>query len=299
MWFKNLKIFTLTSPLSLDDDTFEQQLSEQIFRPCGNQDIASAGWVSPITGGASLFHAGDGRYLLSLKKQERVLPAAVVNAELEERVQKIEADTGAPVSKKAKQDLKQEITQEFLPKAFTRDSYTFGFISPKDNLVIVDSSSDGKVEAFLATLRKCLGSLPVVPLARRSLSADLTLWLSQDQTPADIELLEEAEFKSPDEDGAVIRCKNQPLDTDEIRLHLDAGKLVQKLAIEWDETLSAIVQEDLAIKRLKFTDVIKDQNDDIPKDEQAARLDADFCLMSAEVIRFVQALDKAFELSED
>ncbi|WP_088329817.1 recombination-associated protein RdgC [Lacimicrobium sp. SS2-24] len=298
MWFKNLKVYSLTQPLTLTAEELEQQLAQSSFRPCGNQDTASLGWAPPFKQGSTLVHSGDGKWLISLKKQERILPAAVVNAELEERVEKIEQETGSPVGKKAKQDLKQEIVHQLLPKSFTRDSYTFGFISIKDNLVIIDAANDGKAEAFLAHLRKSIGSLPVVPLARRSISADLTDWLKNDTQPAGILLLEEAELKSPDEDGAVIKCKNQPLDAEEIQLHLQSGKLVQKLAIEWDETLNALLQEDFSIKRLKFSDVVKEQNEDIPKDQQLARMDADFCLMSAEAIRCVKALDGLLSLSE-
>ncbi|GGD65181.1 recombination-associated protein RdgC [Lacimicrobium alkaliphilum] len=298
MWFKNLKVYTLTQSLKLSAEELEDQLAQSSFRPCGNQDTASMGWTSPFKQGVSLVHAGDGKLLISLKKQERILPASVVNAELDERVEKIEQETGSPVGKKAKQDLKQEIVHQLLPKSFTRDSYTMGFISLKDSLVVIDAANDGKAEAFLAHLRKSIGSLPVVPLARRSISADMTDWLKNDNLPADMELLEEAEFKSPDESGAIIKCKHQALDAEEIQLHLSSGKLVQKLAIEWDDTLTTLLQEDLSIKRLKFSDVVREQNEDIPKDQQLARLDADFCLMSAEAIRFIKALDQALNLSE-
>lgn len=299
MWFKNLKIYSLTQTLDIAEDDLQAKLSELPFRPCGQQDTATAGWTSPLGQGDLLYHAADGKILLSLKKQERLLPSSVVNAELAEKVEQIENETGSPVGKKARQDMKQEIIHRLLPQAFTKNSFTFGFVSAKDNLVIVDASSDGKAETFLATLRKCLGSLPVVPMARRSIQADLTIWLKGQGVPSELELLQEAELKSTGEDDSIVRCKNQDLSADEITNHIDAGKLVQKVAVQWDETLSALVQEELSIKRLKFSDVIAEQNDDIPKDQQAARLDADFALMSAEVIRFAKWLESTFKLNED
>ena len=299
MWFKNLKIYTLTQSLKLEDDDLQNKLSDQAFRPCGNQDLATMGWSSPLNQGESLYHAANGCYWMTLKKQERLLPASVVNAELAEKVEQIEADTGSPVGKKAQSDLKQEIIHRLLPQAFTKNSFTHGFISTKDNFVIVDAGSDGKAEAFLATLRKALGSLPVVPLARRSIQADLTLWLKDFKVPAEIELLQEAELRSTNEDESIVRCKNQDLSADEITHHVDAGKLVQKIAVEWDETFSAIIQEDGTIKRLKFSDVLKEQNDDIPKDQQLARLDADFALMSAETVRFASWMKETFELDNE
>ena len=73
--------------------------------------------------------------------------------------------------------------------------------------------------------------------------------------------------------------------------------MVQKLAVEWDETLSALIQEDLTIKRLKFSDVVQEQNADIPKDQALARLDANFALMSGEIVRFADRLKIIFNLN--
>ena len=111
--------------------------------------------------------------------------------------------------------------------------------------------------------------------------------------------LEEAELKSTDDTGSVIRCKNQPLDSEEISIHLDAGKLVQKVAFEYAETLTAIMCEDGAIKRIKFTDRIKEETDDVPKDQVEARLDAEFALMSAEICTLLNFLRGALNLNDD
>ena len=301
MWFKNIRAYRLTQPLSLNDDDLQSALNELAFRPCGSQESATMGFVSPLHSADQhtlLSHQSQLRYWITLKKQERLLPSSVVNSELADKVAQIEAETGSPVGKKAQSDLKQQIITRLLPQAFLKNTYTNGFISIADNLVIVDASADGKAEAFLAMVRKALGSLPVVPLARHSLQSELTHWLTK-QPPAKIELLEEAEFKSTDETASIIRCKNQPLDSEEIQMHLDAGKLVQKVAFSFDETLEAVIQEDGSIKRVKFTDRIKEETQDIPKDQVAARLDAEFCLMSAELCAFVNFLSEALNLDTD
>lgn len=297
MWFKNLKAYHLTSPIDLNPEDLESSLSQFAFKPCGKQDTASMGWSSPFAAsgmrsGISLHHAANGCFWICLKKQERILPASVVNAELAEKVAEIEAKTGSPVGKKAQQDLRQEITFNLLPQSFTKNSYIHGVIATQHNLIMVEASSDGQAEAFLAYLRKAINSVPAIPLVRQSLQNDLTAWVT-DKSPEQFVLLEEAELKSLSEDGAIIRCKNQPLDSDEIKIHLDAGKLVQKIAIEWDERISFILHEDGSIKRIKFTDVVKEQNADIPKDDIAAKLDADFALTSGEVLAFIDALKAA------
>ncbi|WP_218396257.1 recombination-associated protein RdgC [Alteromonas lipotrueae] len=300
MWFKNIKAYQFTQPLSLDDGDLERVLSEQAFRPCKSQDLATMGFASPFSQAGkqgTMFQRVGQRYWLTVKKQEKLLPAAVINAELDDMVAKIEMETGSPVGKKAKADLKQEIQTRLLPQAFTKNTYTHGFISLEDNLVAVDASADGKAEAFLALVRKAIGSLPVVPLARHSLQSELTHWLT-DAAPDGIALLEEAEFKSTDDAGSIIRCKNQPLDSDEITIHLDAGKLVQKVAFEYQDTLTAVIAEDGSLKRIKFTDRLKEETEDIPKDQVEARLDAEFALMSAELCTLLNFLRETLNLND-
>ncbi len=44
---------------------------------------------------------------------------------------------------------------------------------------------------------------------------------------------------------------------------------------------------------------MKEQNEDIPKDELNVKLDADFTLMSSEVVEFAEALRKIFEVDSE
>ncbi|MET1219151.1 MAG: recombination-associated protein RdgC [Glaciecola sp.] len=298
MWFKNAKLYQLTQPLSFDDADLEAGLSKLAFRPCGSQELATMGFVPPLPGGSLLFHVVAEHYLFCLKKQERILPASVINAELADKVQQIEQDTGAPVGKKAQQDLKQDIVQRLLPQAFTKHSLSFGFISNKDNLVVIDASADGKAEVLLAMLRKALGSLPVIPLCRSAIQSQLTGWLTNG-TPEEITLLTEAELKAHDEEGATVRCKNQALDSDEILQHIENGKVVEKVGIDFAERLTCMLESDCSIKRIKYADALKEENQDIPKDQQAARFDADYALMSAELVDFAKFLQTALGLDAE
>ena len=69
---------------------------------------------------------------------------------------------------------------------------------------------------------------------------------------------------------------------DEITRHMDTGKQVTKLAVQWQERISFMIQDDISLRRVKFGELIKEQNDDIPNEDKLAKMDADFTLMAAE-----------------
>ena len=295
MIFKNAKIYTLTQPLTLTSELLEKALGEHEFRHCGAHDLATMGFARCI--GGLFAHAAQGMFTVRIQKEEKLLPSSVVNAKLEEAIERVEMETGAPVGKKAKADLKQEIVAKLLPQAFTDRKSTYGTIIPESNLVIVHAGSYSQAEAWLAMVRKAIGSLPVVPFARRSIQSELTNWVT-DTTPDTISLLEEAELKATDDTGGLVRVKNQELDSAEVSAHLDAGKLVQKVAFEYDEAFTAILCEDGSIKRIKLTDRVLEENDDIPKDQVEARFDADVYLYVSTLLGFIKLIDAEFQLTE-
>ncbi len=56
-----------------------------------------------------------------------------------------------------------------------------------------------------------------------------------------------------------------------------------------------MLEEDFAIKRLQFSEVVKEKNDDMAGADKADQLDADFSLMALECNALMDALDGAFK----
>ena len=92
MWFKNLQLYRFSRPFELDATTLGQQLEEQAFLPCGSQDTTRSGWVPPLgRHGSEFVHATNGYLMICLKRQDKLLPAAVINEELEQKALEIES----------------------------------------------------------------------------------------------------------------------------------------------------------------------------------------------------------------
>lgn len=296
MWFKNLKIYRFSKPFSIDIEELEIHLNEKSFQPCGSTQASSFGWVPPLgntqdNNSTQLTHTIGKTTMLCLRQEERILPSSVINDALNEKLDTMQAESGRRPVGKHKQSIKDEVILDLLPRAFTRSKRSYAYLDQDSQFMVVDASSNNKAEELVELLRQSLGSLPVVPLKTKTLPAVLmTNWLKGNDLKDDFLIKDECELQESDDDGAILRCKRQDLSSDEIQMHLDSGKEVTKLAVNWNDTIECILQDDLAIKRLKFSDELLEQASNDGAEDAAAQFDADFNLMTGELARFIPRL---------
>jgi len=297
MWFKNLALLRFTEAFDLSADAFEQRLEAGRFRPCGSLEPMSYGWVAPAgKDDAPLVHATNGCYMICAQKEEKILPAQVVNEMLAEKVAELEDRKGTPVRKKDRDAMRDEIIHDLLPRAFSFSRRQYAYIDPKIGWLIVDSASNKKTEELASWLRRCLESLPVtLPAVKERPAAVMTRWLAEEGScPVDLVVESECELRSTEEEGGIVRCKRHDLTAPEIHNHIEAGKEVSKLALSWNERLAFVLDDALGIKRLRFLDLVQEQAAEVDADDDIQRLDTDFAIMSAELAAFLPRLFELF-----
>lgn len=295
MWFKNLRLYRLTEEWTLSPEQLNEKLAEFCFNPCGSLDPMRYGFEAPLgRHGSEFVHVTNGYIMICAKKQEKILPGGVVKEQLEEKVQAIKDAESRPVSRKERDTLKDEIIFSLLPKAFTRSSLDYAYIAPQDGLIVVNAGSAKRAEDLLSKLREALGSLRCLPIAPKNIPTQvMTQWLREGEAPHQFTLGEEVELLA-NKDGRIVRCKKQDLTASEIRSHLDSGMHVNKIGLVWKDAISCIIDDQLAIKRLKFEDVISDKANERNPESKAEQFDADFAIMAMELKNFIAALLAAF-----
>jgi len=293
MWFKNLLVYRLTQNLAFDVEALEQALASKRARACESQELTTYGFVAPFGKGADapLVHVGGDFLLVGARKEERILPGSVVRDAVAEKVEEIETEQMRKVYKKERDQIKDEIVQAFLPRAFIRRSSTFAAIAPKLGLILVNSPSPKRAEDLLSTLREVLGTLPVRPATVKiSPSATMTDWLKTQKAAEDFFVLDECELRDTHEDGGIVRCKRQDLTSEELQMHLNTGKVVTQLAVAWQDKLSFVLDDKMVIKRLKFEDLLQDQAEQDGGDDALGQLAASFALMMLTLSDFLPLL---------
>ena len=292
MWFKNLQIYRLPANWDMTLERLEEQLAKKPFHPCGSQDMESRGWLSPL-GNEVLVHAVGQQWLVCLGFEHRLLPSAVVKQEADERAEEMAEQQGYKLGRKQMKDLREQVMQELLPRAFTRRRRMYAWIDPVNGWLVIDAASQSKAEDMLEQLRHTLDSFPLTLLrTEKSPMSAMADWLAGNEAPAGFSIDQDCELRSVAEDKAAVRYVRHPLEGDEVKGHLEAGKLPTRLALTFDDRISFVLTEKLEIKRLDFLDVVRDQIEGEQEDKEAL-FNAEFALMTGELAHLLPAVVEA------
>ena len=269
MWFKNLQIYRLPAPWAISADQLETYLAPQSFAACPSLEMQSQGWVSPRNN-ERLVHVVNRQFLLQLNTEKKLLPSTVIN-----------------------QVIKEQVTDELLPRAFSIVRSTFAWIDPINGWLIVDAGSSGKAEEVLKLLLKAIPKFPLETLRTvESPMSAMTNWLASDEAPSGFTVDQDTELRASGDSKATVRFVRHTLDPDDVRRHIESGKQCTRLALTWNDRISFVLTENLSVKRIAALDILKEDSDVTLKNDDE-RFDGDFMLMTGEVSKMLGDLIEA------
>lgn len=254
MWFKQCQAYRL--PETPDAAVLAAALDEHRFAPPCGLDWFTDGFAVPQPFGDELVFAADKTLGISLKREERVLPGAVIKTVLDEKIAKIEAEEARNVGRKERQELKEQIIDDLLPRAFTRASRTDAVLVGGYLLI---NQTGNKAENLLSHLREALGGLRALPtVTRRSASELMTQWLLRGEADGQFELDDYVALVGAGDMAPEICIKREDLTAEEVVQHVKCGKRVAELGLVWRERVVLVLTQDLTLKRIRYLDHLQE-----------------------------------------
>ena len=260
MWFKQLTIYPLNKDKLPDLEMLANKLQEAAFKPCMGLDWDSIGFSSPVSFSPEMVFPAQNTWRIALKKEEKVLPAAVVRDILDEKINEIREIEGRNVGRKEKIELKENITDDLLPRAFTKSSKTEAIIDSQYGFLLINQANSNRAEMLLTKLRDALGGLEAkLPRTQQSPGSLMTEWLLQGSAAGHFELDSDCELKGLGDAAPVVRISHQDLTAEEVVNLVKNGKIVTQLGLCWQDRVRFVLTQDFTLKRIQFLDVIQEE----------------------------------------
>jgi recombination associated protein RdgC len=284
MWFKNLQIYRLPAPWAMTAEQLAGFLVPQAFTPCTSIELQSQGWVAPRPNGG-LVHTVNCQMLMALATEKKLLPSSVINQVAKARAAEMEEQQGFKPGRKQMKELKEQVADELLPRAFSIQSSTRVWIDPVNGWLVIDTSSASRAEDVIRFLLKAVERFPLDTLrvAQSPVSA-MTEYLLADEAPGGFTVDQDTELRATGQGKATVRYLRHTLESADVRRHIEGGKQCTRLAMTWADRVSFVLTESLTVKRVAVLDVLKEIEGSANDDE---RFDTDFALMTGELAKMI------------
>jgi recombination associated protein RdgC len=294
--FKNLMVYNIAPGWAPTQAAMQAGLERARFHECAPSQDKSIGWVEPRgEAHGPLVEVVAGQLILKLMMESKAVPGSVVNRKADAQVAQIEATSGRKPGKKEVRDIKDDIRLALLPQAFTKQTSVNVWIDPKAQRLMLDAASSAKADEVITQLVKSLDDFAVTLVdTKTSPAVAMAQWLTTQDAPAGFSIDRECELKSADETKAVVRYTRHPLDIDEVRQHIEGGKIPSRVGLTWDSRVSFVLTEALQIKKIGFLDVVFENAAGQSRGKDDG-FDADVAIATAELAKLLPDLLAALD----
>lgn len=256
MWFKQVtpfRVFELPEKRYLDES-----LGNSWFTEPQGLDWFSEGFTHPTAFSDTAVFGAEKTMLIALKREEKVLPSEAIKYKLDEQIIKIQANEGRNVGRKEKQELRETIIDDLLPKALIKSSRTYGLFAGE--WLFVDTANRRKAENLLTKLREALGGLPAQqPLTRQSPAALMTNWLLQGKAQGRFVLDSDVTLVGVGDVAPKVKISRKDLTAEDVVQHAKNGMTATELGLIWNDRVAFILTQDLTLKRIQWLDVVQEE----------------------------------------
>jgi len=280
MWFKQIKVFKITSTVP-KEDFLENQLEKLEFEACKANTPMTSGWVAPIDEEDDyLVHSYKNYLLFCLQIEEKVLPTYVIRQELKARVKEIGAVEQREISSKEKFSIKEEIYRTLLPRAFSRITKVYAYFDTTNKRLILNTANAKKIEIFTSMLQKTLDNITITELPIKNLHTVMTNWIQKDNCPKPFCIEDACMLKEPSMASKTIRFKGQDLFAKSIQLFLTDGYKVEQIVITWQDRATFVLKENFTLGTIKYAEAVIAETKESRAETKQEELAANFIIMS-------------------
>lgn len=291
---------SLLSPTSLSEALPQPTIVDPLKTQWG-----VAGFSCPSHfGQTTVFVGADNTRVLNVQVRERVLPAKVIRTHLEERITSDHKRQGYKPGRKQIAELKEAVTMELLPTSHIRHVDTEVMIT--GNYLLIGTGSARVVDVVVSQLQ---GLFPDDDLALMPINwnRDVGKFLMDallDETTDGYNFNRGGAVTLKSSAKAVARFKGIELDVDSVKERVSAGMKPVDLAIEYSDTMTFTLTDQMLIKSIRFSDVLLSQTHDTESvvdefDATTALVSGELRHMLTELLKAIPARDELEQTADD
>lgn len=279
---KNFLVFTTPQELSLYEhlDAFRVEVMHgQVVADFRKYDPGGGSWGTvhlQETYGEKVYSLDGAGLLMTVRFNERVLPAKVRDEHVAKRVKAVEEEIGRKIGKKDYAQIRDQVETALLPKAFIRRTDILLCVTP-ENQVLMFTTSPRRCEDMLGVVAALFGEHLDLPgdlsfsrlNTQRTAVGTMNVWANADRSDEHFEAGAAAVLKGKGK--RTIRIKDRRIYSDDVqKLISDADNEddydVHALELYWQQVgdgtnedefdISFMLTDTLAFKGCKLSDVL-------------------------------------------
>lgn len=280
MLIKQIQLFQLNNSKNYLFDTLLEQINLLPFQPCLLSLPASTGWISPIDDdNAPLMEQMNGRIMLCMQIEERILPSTVVNQTLKEKLKHLQVEKNRKLSKKERQSLKEEIILTLLPRTFTKLTRIYAYLDIKNYWLVLGTVNKKRTEQFLNLFKKTFNE-SMSAFEIKKISPIITQWIKNKDYPDSFTIEKKCVLQDANQKTRIIRCQQQDLFVNSIHEFIKDGCELKQVEIKWQNYVNFVFTDDFTLRSIKFEDELIDQVKAMEAETPHQKFMADFFMMT-------------------